>query len=217
MNSRLLTFLFVPLSLICFTVVGPADDDIFGDDDASTATGDILESRGDLAEGLGKGTLLRSLSAKQLQKAIDERLENREESVELYYELRELRDEEVQEDYASASQRKVINDRQKPNRLGENQIDKNTGEIFWPSPLDDPALKPYRKPIEDTLDKRGKKDVVYRQWDYLKVHRMLNLINEAIDSIEDELDPKELVALREYLDQIDFEARFTIDGERVDI
>jgi len=92
-----------------------------------------------------------------------------------------------------------------------------TGEIFWPSPLDHPALKPYRKPIEDTLDKRGKDGAVYRRWDYLKVHRMVNLINEAIDSIEDQLERKELFALRDYLDQIDFEARFTIDGERVDI
>ena len=46
---------------------------------------------------------------------------------------------------------------------------------------------------------------------------MVNLMNEAIDRIEDQLEPKELFALRDYLDQIDFEARFTIDGERVDI
>lgn len=212
--------LFFAMSIIAIPTLdhspASADDGIFGDEDAATATGDILESRGDLAEGLGRGALLRSLSAKQLQEAIDKRLSNREERVEMYYDLKDMRDEELEEDRLSSSQRRRIQEQRTPDRLNENQINQKTGEIYWPAPLDHPVLKPYRKPIEDTLDKRGQQGEVYREFDFLKVHRMVKRIEEALASIEDDLDVREVVALKQYLDQIDYEARFNLNGERVD-
>jgi hypothetical protein len=195
-----------------------ADDGLFGDDGAATVTGDILESRGDLARGLGKGALLRSMSAEQLQQAIAKRLENRKERVEQYYEFRDLRNEQTRDDAdgLSASQRREIVSRSAPDRLNENQINRETGELYWPRPLDHESLKPYRKPIEETLAKRTNSDEVYRRMDYLKVHRMVDLIREAVESIEDKLDVKEVVALKDYLTQIEYEARFNAADERVD-
>ncbi|KAA1261473.1 hypothetical protein LF1_40230 [Rubripirellula obstinata] len=210
---RLLTLLLIPLLSLSQTY---ADDDLFGDDDAATVRGDILEARGELAEGLGRGALLRSLSAKQLQNAIDKRLSNREERVEMYYDLKDMREEELEEDRLSASKRREIQRDSAPDRLNENQINRETGEIYWPSPLDSPALKPYRRPIEETLAKRSESGAVYREFDFLKVHRMIKRIEEAVESIEDRLDVREVVALKSYLDQIDYEARFNNDGERVD-
>lgn len=211
--SRCLLIFLLPLLGIAHS---QADDGILGNDGAATARGDILESRGDLAEGLGRGALLRSLSAKQLQEAIDKRLSNRKERVEMYYDLKDMREEELEEDRLSASQRRRIQQQSGPDRLNENQINLKTGEIYWPSPLDSPVLKPYRKPIEDTLDKRGQEGAVYREFDFLKVHRMVKRIEEAVDSIEDKLDVREVVALKQYLEQIDYEARFNINDERVD-
>lgn len=211
--TRYLSLLTILLLTCSITA---ADDGLLGGDDVSTATGDILESRGDLAEGLGKGALLRSLSAKQLQKAIDKRLENRKERVEMYYNLKDMREEELEEDRLSASERQRIASSSAPDRLNKNQIDRKTGEIYWPSPLDSPVLKPYRKPIEDTLDKRGQEGVVYREFDFLKVHRMIKRIEEAVESIEDKLDVREVVALKTYLEQIEYESRFDINDNRVD-
>lgn len=213
MFRSLLSFL---LFLTIASGIATADDGLLGDDDASTAAGDIIESRGDLAEGLGKGALLRSLSAKQLQQAIDKRLENRKERVEMYYDLKDMREEELEEDRLSASERRRIASSSAPNRLNENQIDRKTGEVYWPSPLDSPVLKPYRKPIEDTLDKRGQEGAVYREFDFLKVHRMIKRIEEAVESIKDKLDLREVVALQTYLEQIDYEARFDANDNRVD-
>lgn len=211
--TRFFMFLLLPLFAICHS---HADDGILGDDGAATVRGDILEARGDLAEGLGRGALLRSLSAKQLQEAIDKRLSNRKERVEMYYDLKDLREEELEEDRLSASERRRIQDQSGPDRLNENQINRITGEIYWPSPLDSPVLKPYRRPIEETLSKRGESDAVYREFDYLKVHRMVKRIEEAVESIEDKLDVREVVALMQYLEQIDYEARFDMNDERVD-
>ena len=201
---------------ICMAVTVIGDDGIYGDRGTSTAQGDLLEARGELAEGLGRGALLKSLSAKQLQEAIDKGLSNRKERVELYYELKELREDALKEERLSSSKRRLIQEKNGPKRLNENQIDLKTGEIYWPSPLDSPVLKPYRKPIEDTLAKRGTSKEVYREFDYLKIHRMVKRIEEAVESIEDKLDVAEVVALKNYLDQIDYEARFNKAGERVD-
>ncbi|QEF97621.1 hypothetical protein Mal15_16620 [Stieleria maiorica] len=206
------------LLLIFLVNAATADDGLFDDDEASTPAGDVLDATGDLARGLGKGAYLRSLSAEQLQEAISLRLENRKERVEQYYELRELRDEELEEqrNVLSEEQRREIGKRMAPDRLKENQIDTQTGELYWPRPLDHDALQPYRKPIEESLAKRASPGEVYRRMDYAKVHRMVNLIREAVDSIKDKLDPQELTALKSYLRQIDYEARFNGAGERVD-
>ncbi len=192
-----------------------SDDGLF-DQGASTVQGDILESRGELAEGLGKGALLQSLSARQLQEAIDKGLSNRKERIEMYYELRETRNEEIKSNRPTASERRQLAEKNAPNRLNNTQLDRETGQIFWPKPLDHVALKPYRKPIEDTLDKRSDADQVYREFDYLKVHRMIVRIKEAVETIADKMDAREVVALTNYLDQIDYEARFDIDDNRVD-
>ena len=211
--TRYLTIFLLPIFTLGHLT---ADDGFFDNDGVATATGDVLEARGQYAEGLGRGALLRSMSAKQLQEAIDQRLSNRKEKVELYYELKDIREKALKEDRLSASERRRIQGQSAPDRLGENQIDRETGEIYWPSPLDSPVLEPYRRPIEETLAKRGKTDVVYREFDYLKVHRMIKRIEEAVESIKDKLDVREVVALKNYLDQIDYEARFDIKDERVD-
>nr|WP_236649417.1 hypothetical protein [Rhodopirellula sp. SM50] len=201
-----------------FVTIAIADDGLFDDNDNATAAGDVLEARGELATGLGKGAYLKSLSAEQLQEALALRLKNREERVEQYYELRDLRDEEIAEQHTPLSEekRREIGKRMAPDRLKENQIDRQSGELYWPQPLDHSALKPYRKPIEETFAKRSSPGETYRRMDYAKVHRMVNLIHEAVDSIKDQLDPQEFTALKSYLRQIDYEARFNGSDKRVD-
>ncbi|WP_037198559.1 hypothetical protein [Rhodopirellula baltica] len=217
-NSRHAAVAIVATALtVMFAItVASADDGLFDNDGASTAAGDILESRGDLAEGLGRGAVLRSLSAERFQEAIAKQLENRKESVELYYDIKKLREEQLKEDRMSASDRMKIANKQKPDRLNENQIKRDTGEIYWPEPLDSPVLEPYRRPIERTLAKRYQPDAQYQEFDFIKVHRMVKRMEEAIDSIRDELDVRELVALKDYLVQIDYEARFDSKNNRVD-
>ncbi|KLU06011.1 putative transmembrane region and signal peptide protein [Rhodopirellula islandica] len=204
------------LTVLFAITITHADDGLFDNDGASTVAGDVLESRGDLAEGLGRGAVLRSLSAKRFQEAIAKQLENRKESVELYYDLKELREEQLEKDRLSASDRMKIANSQKPDRLNENQIKRETGEIFWPEPLDSPVLEPYRRPIEKTLAKRYQPETEYREFDFIKVHRMVKRMEEAVDSIKDELDIREVVALKDYLVQIDYEARFDSKNNRVD-
>ncbi|GAA5505808.1 hypothetical protein [Novipirellula caenicola] len=203
----------------CFvTRTASADDGLFGDDEASTAQGDILESSGDYARGLGKGALLRSMSAVQLQRALEMRLQNREESVEQYYELQELRADSQPDARGTIDDEKArrLAKQAAPDRLSENQINRQTGQLYWPKPLDHDALKPYRKPIEETLAKRSSPGHTYRRMDYLKVQRMIDLMRESVESIQDKLDSNEVVALKGYLDQIAYDARFDAADERVD-
>ncbi|MCC9658362.1 hypothetical protein [Rhodopirellula halodulae] len=215
--KRFLAFTFVAISVATWTSLPiTADDGLFDTDGAATATGDILESQGDLAEGLGRGAALRSLSAVRLQEAIDKQLENRRESVELYYDLKQLREEQLEKDRLSASERMKIANSKKPDRLSDNQIQRDSGKIYWPEPLDSPVLEPYRRPIEKTLAKRSNPEADYSEFDFIKVHRMVKRIEEAIESIRDELDTRELVALKDYLVQIDYEARFDSKNNRVD-
>ena len=198
-------------------VVTGDDGDGFGDE-VGTATGDILESRGDLIKDAGKAALYRSLSATQFQEAIDERLDNRRESVETYFELRDLNERERAEDRdrASAEEINALAKKKAPKRLGEGELDPQTGKVEWEGPLAADALKTYRRPIEETFEKRASPGEEYGMFDYYKVKRMVNLMRDSLESIKDRIDVRAFIAMDNYLDRVLHEARFNADGERVD-
>lgn len=202
------------------SVVGPsvaAPGVVLGGNQVGTAASSVLKGKAALAAGLGQGALLRSLSATELQRALRLRLENRNEAVEQYYELRKLHNKALAEERTITDEMaRKIAARGAPDRLGKHQFDPETGAIYWPQPLDDPALASYRKPIEDTFAKRSSPGEIYNEFDFVKVHNMINLIGEALETISDQMDAKEMVALTKYLEQIDFESRFNASGERVD-
>lgn len=190
---------------------------IIGDQRGSTAAGDALRGAGDLAVGLGQGSLLRSMSAVQLQNALQKRLELRQESLEGYYNNKAFRKAELKKETAEGiANYKAVAKRSTHKRLSKSQIHPTTGELYWPKPLDAKVLDPYRKPIEESLAKRGSPGETYDRFDYLRVAKMLTLISEAVDSIKDKMDPREVVALKDYLAQIDFDARFDANDERID-
>ena len=198
-------------------VVTGDDGDGFGDE-VGTATGDILESRGDLIKDAGKAALYRSLSATQFQEAIDERLDNRRESVKTYFELRDLNERERAEDRdrLSAEEVNALAKKKAPKRLSEDELDPQTGKIDWEGPLAADALKTYRRPIEESFEKRVSPGEEYGAFDYYKVKRMVNLMRESLESIKDRMDVRAFVAMDGYLDRVLHEARFNSEGERVD-
>lgn len=189
----------------------------FGDQ-VGTAQGDILEGIGRKAEGVGRGMYFRSLSATQFQEAIDERLDNRRERVETYFELQDLNEREREEDELDVSieERREIQKNATPDRLNEEQLDPQTGEIKWVGPLSADALKPYRKPIEDSFAVRASPGEEYTARHYFRVQRMIDLMREALESVKDRMDSREFVYMDKYLDQISYEAKFNAAGERVD-
>lgn len=189
----------------------------FGNNGGSTAAGDELRGAGDLAVGLGQGSLLRSMSAVQLQKALQEQLSLRQESLEGYYTNKAFREAQLKKETAEGVENYKATLKESTNkRLSKSQIHPATGELYWPKPLDAKELEPYRKPIEESLAKRGSPGETYDRFDYLRVSKMLTLISHAVDSIKDKLDPREVVALKEYLEQIDYDARFNAANERID-
>ncbi len=213
--------LAIALLLAIPAVLAPANlsaqGGLFGHRGGSTAAGDAMEGAGDLAVGLGQGSLLRSMSAVQLQKALQERLKLRQQSLEGYYNNKAFREAELKKETAEGvANYKAAAKRTTNKRLSKSQINPTTGELYWPKPLDAKVLDPYRKPIEESLAKRGSPGEKYDRFDYLRVSKMLTLISEAVDSIKDKLDPREVVALKDYLAQIDFDARFDANDERID-
>ncbi|TWU08596.1 hypothetical protein [Allorhodopirellula heiligendammensis] len=210
-------FLAIPTLLAPASL--PAQVEIYGNGNrgGSTVAGDELRGAADLAVGLGQGSLLRSMSAVQLQKALQERLKFRQENLEGYYNNKAFREAELKKKTAEGvANYKAATEHTTNKRLSKSQIHPATGELYWPKPLDAKELAPYRKPIEEALAKRGSPGETYDRFDYLRVSKMLTLISEAVDSIKDKLDPREVVALKEYLNQIDFDARFNAENERID-
>ncbi len=188
---------------------------------ASTATGDALRSEGQLEALRGEGMYFRSLSAEHFQNALHREMDNRKESVEDYYELRELNKRErarlkpYHHHSASDSPEKVaavIAD----HRLSDKQYDKKTGKIFWPKPLDSPKLAKFRSPIDKAFARRANTKEAYTKLDHYQVQRMVNLMKSAVESVKDKLVPGERGALDEYLDKIAFDSSFDRDNNRVE-
>ena len=208
-----------PAAAAAATGVGLVDDDdgVFGDQ-VGTAQGDILEAQGDLAKDAGKAMVYRALSAERIQKAIDQRLDNRRESVETYFQLRDLNEKEREERGVDLTPEQIneINKQRAPKRLTESELNPQSGELQWPGPLAAKSLSPYRKPIEMSFARRSSPGEDYGQFDFFRVDRMIRLIRRAMEGIEDELAAQEIAALDRYLDRVSFEARFNAAGERID-
>ncbi len=194
--------------------------DDFDNEGGSTVAGDALRGRAKLAEALGKEAYYRSLSARQFQEAIDKMLENNRERIESYYEIRAKHDEaDLWRNYKTPITQAQANRLAKeaaPDRLTKSQINPESGVITWPKPLDDDALKKYRKPIDEAFEKRASPGVSYTKFDHLRVERMTDLMQRAVDSIKDKIDTEEYLALTNYLDSIRYESAFDGKGGRVD-
>ncbi len=228
---RLLLVAAVPLAAMSANlsaqVVSPGIDGGYGyggavvGAPAQTAASAAARGLGELREDTAQAMLFRSLSAEKLQEAIDKQLDNRRERIETYYQMRELNDEQTEqahrEAYGTISESKAeqLAKSALPDRLTERELDPESGKIKWPSPLDAAALEPYRRPIDRGMTKRVESPEEYTAGDARMVNRMIDLIKESVEALDEALPAAEHVALDNYLDRIGFEARHTGDGKRL--
>jgi hypothetical protein len=189
---------------------------IDGGNDVGTITGSDLRGAAAFQESLGRRGYFDSLSAINLQKAIDLNLSNRKESLEAYYERREYRENSVRGENRITQEEatKLAKDRA-PARLTSQDYDSATGRIFWPRPLDSEVLHPYTNFINRNFAKRSQSGKEYTAADARSVERMVMLIQEAVDSVKKELPVKEYIAISDYLASVSYEASFDHDGNRI--
>jgi len=196
--------------------IAPAGVTIDAGNEVGTAESSFMKGAASLQLGLGKRAYFQSLSAINLQKAIDLNLDNRREAIESYYEMRDLRDEAVADKNRPTNEDAVRFAKLKaPDRLTSQDFDEKTGEVFLPEPLDSPVLKPYTRVIQEAFEKRAKSGNEYTNFDARRVERMVRLVQGAVDSIKTELPVEEYIALSDYLDSVHYEASFNNKGERV--
>ncbi len=186
-------------------------------DQVGTVTSSNLRGQGALEEALGRRAYFESLSAINLQKAIDEHLDNERERIESYYEARNYRDAQVEADRPELTQEIAMRRAKEaaPDRLTSQDLDEKTGKIFWPDPLDDKVLVPYTRLINEKFAKRADPGQVYRGSDARMVQRMVRLMQRAVDTIKHELPIREYIAISDYLASVGYEAYFDSAGNRV--
>ncbi len=187
-------------------------------DDVGTVESSNLRGLGALERSRGRRTYFESLSAINLQKAIDAYLENQRERIESYYEMRDYRDQKVADKRHTVSleDAKRIAKEKAPDRLTSQEFDAKNGKIYWPDPLDDKVLLPYTRLINETFAKRSDPGQRYRGEDARRVQRMVQLMQSAVDTIKHELPVREYITLSDYLSSVSYEASFDAAGNRVD-
>lgn len=175
--------------------------------------------RAALEQALGRDARFQSLSPIELQRAIDALLNNRREQIRSYYEMRELRDRAVndQADRVTHEEAKELAKKKAPDRLGKQHFYEMTGKLFWPDPLGAEVLEPYTAPIDNRFQKRANAESQYTAEDAAVVQRMVGLLQDAIETLQDDLSPEDYSRLTRYLDRVAYESRFNAQGERVDL
>jgi|GEM_PF-5821900 len=185
-------------------------------DSVGTVTSSNLRGAASLQESLGRRAYFDSLSAINLQKAIDANLNNRRESLQSYYEMREYRENSVRNEKRITHEEAVRLAKAKaPDRLTSQDYDLQSGQIFWPRPLDSTVLSPYTKVINESFSKRSSLSGQYAGADARRVQRMVDLIQEAVDAVKKELPVREYIALSDYLASISYEASYNLEGNRI--
>jgi len=184
--------------------------------DVGTVTSSNLRGAASLQEALGRRNYFNSLSAINLQKAIDLNLDNRRETIASYYEMREYRDNAVlNEDHITNEEASALAKAKAPDRLTSQDYDPISGEIFWPKPFDSTSLKPYVKVIDEGFKKRSESSREYSSQDMRRVQRVVDLIKEAVEQVKVDLPVKEYIALTDYLASVSYEASYDVEGNRI--
>ena len=182
------------------------------------AAGDLRRGTGELRRGTGEAALYGSIAEINIQKAVEEYLENQVERVKAYREMRKQWEQtrnDLRREPLAPEQYRAIAERRSPDRLATESFNPETGQILWPPPLDAQQLQVHRQAIEQHLARRASSGYKWSVADYHQVNRHVQVMVRAVRAVEELLSPNEFAGLLQMLESIEWEAQHDASGKRL--
>lgn len=177
---------------------------------SSVAEG-YLTGWGRYVHALGTYNLNSSLAAINLQEARRLAIENRQQAVTSYFELRQrnqnFRDMN-RKPRLTMEELARVNKAMIPDRLSTQQFEPATRTIFWPASLKGPDFAEERLAIEQEFAKRGEVPTGIGSDNHLEIREAAASIRGKLSEQIAEMRPEDYIAAKKFLDSVTYESRF---------
>lgn len=187
----------------------------YGGYHASTAAEGYGYGAAAVIDAAGNYNLNTSQAAINYQQAYRNSLENSVNYAETYYTKRRLHDSYMESKAGPAPSRETLAERARqgvPERLTGDQYEAAFGTLYWPVAFDDPRFAAQRKELDRLMADREAQAGVGSQHYRLVTQYTEEMKNELRDMM-DTLSPTEYVQAKNFLNSVNYEARFVPGAE----
>jgi hypothetical protein len=176
---------------------------------ASTADEGYARGLSDIIRSQGAYNLMTSQAAINATQAVRNDIENREQWVNTYYQMRKEQRAAIAEERGprpTAEDLMRYSQMGKPKPLGPNQFDAVSGKIYWPRMLRTDQFASSRAVLDDLMIKRARYGDVSME-DLIKIReetdKMINQLNQGIRDVP----PMEYATAKQFLVSLTYQAQ----------
>ncbi|HEY1785127.1 MAG TPA: hypothetical protein VGG30_06230 [Pirellulales bacterium] len=175
-----------------------------------TAAGSYLNGMANVVRSAGYYNVMNSVAAQNWEHAYSYDLDNRLKATNTYFEMRRVNaaaKEAARPPAASAEDLARYAAEMAPKRLTTSQLDPVTGEVNWPALLNDQRYSKLREDIDRMFSQRQANSGGVS--DYRATINAIQALRAALVKNIDEYSPGAYIEARNFLDSLEYEARFT--------
>jgi hypothetical protein len=174
-----------------------------------TAAGSYLHGMGDVIRSAGYANVMNSLAAQNYQAAYSMSLNNRLLATNTYFENRRANRAARAEEAGprpTAEDLARISEQMAPKRLTASQLDPVSGDVKWPSVLEDPRYAALRGTVDKLFTQRQAASGGASE--YRAIVDAVEALRQAMRKNIDEYAPASYIDASKFLDSLQYEARF---------
>jgi hypothetical protein len=176
-----------------------------------TVQGSVLRGAADLVRAEGDNAYMNSLANINNQVALKKNIENREQWVETYFQMRRTNDAyraSQRPAPTSLGQAQQMARMMAPQRLNSYQLEPVTGKINWPAALQGDQFALARRQLERLFAARDAQTAGVGSATDANVNAITSQMREELKSQINTMSPSEYLVAKKFIDGLGYEARF---------
>jgi hypothetical protein len=176
-----------------------------------TVQGSVLRGAADLVRAEGDNAYMNSLANINNQIAIKKNIENREQWVETYFQMRRTNDAyraSQRPAPTSLGQAQQMARMMTPQRLNSYQLEPTTGKLHWPASFQGAEFAAARQQLERLFAARSAQNAGAGGTLDSSVNAITNQMRDALKSQINSMPTNEYLAAKKFIDGLGYEARF---------
>lgn len=180
-----------------------------------TVYGSYLRGRADVIRAQGEYNLNTSAAAINFEEARSMNLDNQVKYVETYFEKRRINSSErayERRPHATPEQIARWNEKARPERLAEMELEFAADAIQWPNVLLDDTFTNDRDLVEAAVAARTAENSGLGSNSYRTITNTVDIMQAKLKNQIREMSPAEYLAATKFLESMGYEARFEVQG-----
>jgi hypothetical protein len=182
----------------------------YGGGGGGTAASAYMNGMSSVIQSEGAYNLMTAQAAIAAQQAESQYLQNRLAATQTYFEMRKMNKQYREEERAKPMSGEALThyyEQMKPKRMTATQVDPVTGQITWPTPLQDEAYASYREQLDSLYKLRAE----HKDFNYNDVRLAAEGMQTEFKKHLDEFAPQDFEKSNRFLEELAAEAHNPVD------